>query len=40
MSQSKARGKEVETTPATNDIVLSRSPITWKRKADADLPLG
>jgi len=33
MSPSKARANEVERMPTTNDIVLFRSPATWRRKA-------
>jgi len=40
MSQSKARANEVERTPATNDIVLFKSPVTRTRKAGVDLPLS
>jgi len=39
MSVSKVRANEVERTPATNDIVLFRSPATQSQKAGADLPL-
>jgi len=33
MSPRKAQVNEVERAPTTNDIVLSKSPATWTRKA-------
>jgi len=33
MSLNKAQANKVERTPTTNDIILSRSPTTWTRKA-------
>jgi len=33
MSPRKERANKIERTPATNDVVLIRSPATWTRKA-------